>query len=155
MARKAATRNVEPEEESQEVPEVDTEASGGDRAGRGVPTKADAIRRALAEGIESPEEGVDFIRRTFGLDVSRQHFSASKSRAKQEQGGAQPAEPARRGRKPKEAPAQAVAGTPDPGPKPSAPVEGEANLLAALETMKPLVAALGADKVKRIVDILG
>ena len=40
-----------------------------------------------------------------------------------------------------------------PPEKPRA-VTGETDLLAAMEAMKPLVAALGAEKVKRIADLL-
>ena len=57
------------------------------------------------------------------------------------------------GRKPKAAPGQAVEGYLAPPPKPQAS-GGESDLLAAMEAMKPLVAALGADKVKRIADLL-
>lgn len=156
MAKKVAPKPVDPEDESRGMSEDDPETLGGGQEGHGVISKAAAIRRALAEGIGSPEEGVDFIRKTFGLDVSRQHFSASKSQTKKKnQGGETPAEPAKRGRKPKSAPGQAVADAPARKPKHSASSEGETDLLAAMEAMKPLVAALGADRVKRLVDILG
>jgi hypothetical protein len=32
---------------------------------------------------------------------------------------------------------------------------GEADIISALEALKPLVATLGADRLKRLVDILG
>ena len=72
------------------------------------------------------------------MDVSPQHFSSTKSQLKSKvlEG------------KPK----AAVEGYLAPPLKPSA--DGEAALLAAMEAMKPLVAALGADKVKRIADLL-
>jgi hypothetical protein len=43
----------------------------------------------------------------------------------------------------------------DPVAAPADPSNGEADLLAAMEAMKPLVANRGADKVNRIVDLLG
>jgi hypothetical protein len=48
-------------------------------AGEGKITKTAAVKAALAEGIESPEEGVDFIQKRFGIEIGRQHFSAVKS----------------------------------------------------------------------------
>ena len=65
---------------------------------------------------------------------------------------AQDAAPAARpARKPKAA-AQAVEGYLAP---PSFPDDGGIDLLDAMEAMKPLIASLGAEKVKRIVDLLG
>jgi hypothetical protein len=58
------------------------------------------------------------------------------------------------GRTPRAAPSQAVEGYLAPPPKPRGS-GGEPDILEAMEAMKPLVASLGADKVKRIVDLLG
>ena len=155
MARKSAKpRHVEPREESQEpedeeVPdEAEADEPGG---GRGGISKVEAVRQALAAGHESPEAGTDFIRRRFGIAVNRQHFSSTKSQIRKkerEDASAPGAEPA-----PKKRSAAPVEGYLAPPPEPRA--EGEPDLLAAMETMKPLIAALGADKVKRIVDLLG
>jgi hypothetical protein len=57
------------------------------------------------------------------------------------------------GRKPKAAPSQAVEGYLAPPPK-SVPAGGD-DLIESLETLKPLIAQYGADKVKRLVDLLG
>src|SRR5690606_13940693 len=72
-----------------------------------------------------------------------------KKRQEKESGG--PA--TRRGRKPGQAPDRGVEGDLAPPPKPRP--EGEGDLLAALEAMKPLVATLGKEQVHRIVDLLG
>ncbi|MEO6808557.1 MAG: hypothetical protein ABI353_05535, partial [Isosphaeraceae bacterium] len=56
------------------------------------------------------------------------------------------------GRKPKAGIGQAAEGDSASSPKSA---KGEANLLAAMEAMKPLVSNLGAERVKRIVDLLG
>ena len=61
---------------------------------------------------------------------------------------------AKPGRKPKAAPSQAVEGYLSAPPKQRG-TGAEPDLLDAMEAMKPLVASLGADKVKRIVDLLG
>jgi hypothetical protein len=112
--------------------------------------KVDAAKAALNEGIESPQLAVAYIAKRFGIELDPQHFSSIKSQLKKKQGLAEPA--AKRGPKPKDA--AAVEGYPAPPPKPQ-PATGEPDLLAAMETMKPLIAALGAEKVKRIVDLLG
>src|SRR3954453_2459135 len=88
MARKKTTpgsQRVESESENQDTEET----QGGGQEGHGFApgssrkmSKTDAIRAAMAEGIESPGDGVDFIRRRFGLEMSKQHFSATKSKLK-------------------------------------------------------------------------
>lgn len=155
MAKKAAKpKHVEPEEESQEVPE---EPEGGGQEGHGFAagesgiSKAEAIRRVIADGIDNPSLGSQEIKKRFDLDVTPQHFSATKANFKRAQAAAKPK--GKPGRKPKEAPNQAVEGYLAPPPKP-APAGGS-ELLDAMEAMKPLVASLGKDQVKRIVDLLG
>jgi hypothetical protein len=59
---------------------------------------------------------------------------------------------ARRCRKPKAAPGQGVEGYLTPPPKPAQAAVSD--LLDAMEAMKPLVASLGKEQVKRI-DLLG
>ena len=86
--------------------------------------------------------------------MTRQTFSSYKSELEGKGGQEEAAAPkGKPGRKPKAAPSQAVEGYLAPPPKPQA-AGGETDLLAAMEAMKPLVAALGADKVKRIADLL-
>jgi hypothetical protein len=99
-------------------------------------TKAEAVRRALAEGKDSPPVGVAYIKEQFGIDIAPQHFSAQKSQLKNK---AVVKVKGKRGPKP------AVVSRP----------EGETGLLEALEAIKPLVASMGAEKVKRLVDLLG
>src|SRR4051812_29269155 len=40
--------------------------------------KVDAVRAALADGVESPTEGVSYIKKTFGIVMTPQAFSTSK-----------------------------------------------------------------------------
>jgi hypothetical protein len=143
MAKKSAkTKPAQPE--SKEEPE----SLGGGQEGHGKITKSEAVRRALADGVDQPADGVAYVRDNFGLELSPTHFSAVKStHLKKQQGESAPK--GKPGRKPK----AAVEGYLAPPPKPAA--DGETDLLAAMEAMKPLVASLGADKVKRIVDLLG
>jgi hypothetical protein len=98
-------------------------------------TKAGAARIALAQGIESPKEAVAFIKRRFGIEIGRQHFTTLKSqyRKRDLRRTAGPRSRTRSG-------ARAADGGPD--------------LLDAIESMKPLIDSLGAEKVKKIVDLL-
>lgn len=106
-------------------------------------SKAKAVRAAIDAGKTSPEEGIPFVKRRFGIVVSKPHFFTIKSVYKRAQSSTDDSS----------------------GPKPKAdrprltnskaPMSGEPDVLAALEAMKPLVAALGAEKVKRIADLLG
>src|SRR5882762_7309855 len=70
MARKktAAPKHVEAEE-----------AQGGGQEGHGKITKSEAVRRALADGVDQPTEGVAYIKDNFGLEISPGHFSAVKA----------------------------------------------------------------------------
>ena len=107
-------------------------------------SKSAAARAALDAGIESPEKAVEFIRSQFGIEMSRQHFSTVKSQTKKKQGYTK----SKRGRKPKAA--NYVEGYLAPPPS-----GRRDNLIESLETLKPLVAQFGAEKVKRLVDLLG
>ncbi len=133
--------NQDPDQQALEASEPDTPRKM---------SKTDAIRAAVADGHESPGDGVDFIKKRFGLELSRQHFSATKSKLKTTGGG--------QAKKASQAPA--------PARKKAVPVEGylappeqpagrDGNLLDALEAIKPLIAQHGAESVKRMVDLLG
>jgi hypothetical protein len=129
MAKKAAPKPAETEDSS-----------------TGTISKSEAARQALAAGFEGPEEATDFIKKTFGIEMSRSHFSAVKSQIKAK-AEAPPAPKGKPGRKPR----ATVEGIFTPPPKPSS----EGALLEAMEAMKPLVASLGVEKVKRIAELLG
>jgi hypothetical protein len=140
MGRPRAAKH--PKAEPAAPPEQGPQPPGGGEA----VSKSAAAREAIAQGIDSPEDAVAFIKQRFGIEMSKPHFSAVKSQLKKrEASGAAPK--ASRGRKPK----AAVEGYLAP---PKVVPTGEGDLLEALEAMKPLVASLGAEKVKRIVDLL-
>jgi hypothetical protein len=143
MARKVSKpKHVEPEYERQET-RAQNAADGK------AFTKSAAAREAIAQGIESPQKASAFIKERFGIDMAPQHFSAVKSLIKKKEASTAPR--AKRGPKPK----SAEAAKDYLAPPPKNPASGEPDLLAVMEAMKPLVASLGADKVKRIVDLLG
>lgn len=150
-AAKAASKHAEPE--GKEAPE----SLGGGQEGHGFApgsmSKSEAIRRALAAGFEGPQEGTAYIRKEFGIEIAPGHFSAVKATEKKK-GSAPRGKP---GRKPKTWQSQKDAPPIEhyftPSPK-SAPAGGD-DLIDTLEALKPLVAQLGAEKVKRLVDLLG
>ena len=150
MARKKTTpasQPVQSRDESQDPDRQSLEATEPHPSRK--MSKTDAIRAAMAEGIESPGDGVDFIRRRFGIEMSKGHFSATKSKLKTAEGTK------------KAAPQAASKSSTKPQPvgdyqtPPEQPAGRDGNLLDALEQMKPLIAQYGPDHVKRMVDLLG
>src|SRR5947208_7612225 len=100
-------------------------------------SKADAVRAAVAEGIDTPEEGVAFILKKFGIEMGKPMWSSYRSQEKaraKKAGGGQPA--AKRGRKPRAAAA--------PAPVPSG--NGPAGLSIQVEAIKSLVDTLGVEQ---------
>src|SRR5262245_35467589 len=96
-------------------------------------SKAEAVRKAIAAGHDQPEQGVDYIKREFGLDMGRQHFSSTKSQMKKKS-EAEPtakAPKANPGRKANVAEAQSA--------PTKAASNGESDLIESLETLKPLI----------------
>ena len=160
MARKKSSPGRQPVQSEDENQDVEGTQGGGQEGDGFAPgssrkmSKTDAIRAAVAEGIESPGDGVDFIRTRFGIEMSKQHFSATKSKLK-------PAEAAgtSQGGVRKSAPTTAATRKPEPvedyQTPPEQPAGRDGDLLDALEQMKPLIAQYGPDHVKRMVDLLG
>ncbi len=148
MARKKTTpasQPVQSRDESQDPDQQSPQSTGPD-ASRKM-SKTDAIRAAMAEGIESPGDGVDFIRKRFGLEMSKQHFSATKSKLKSAEDAMKSA--------PQAAPKSSTKPVGDYQTAPEQPAGRDGNLLDALDQMKPLIAQYGPDQVKRMVDLLG
>ena len=160
MARKKISpgpQHVELEAETRD----NAATQGGGQEGHGFApgssrkmSKTDAIRAAIAEGIESPGGGVDFIRSRFGIEMSKGHFSATKSKLKSAEAAGASKDVAR-----KSTPKSATKRKPEPvedyQTPPEQPAGRDGNLLDALEQMKPLIAQYGPDHVKRMVDLLG
>jgi len=139
-------RHVEPEDESQDIETQEAVERGNPDAGATI-SKSEAVRRALAAGKELPDEGVAYIRQQFGIEIAKPHFSATKSQIKKREGGPAKGNP---GRKPTTAAEGYLAPPPKQRPSDDAP-----DLIESLEALKPLVAEYGAEKVKRLVDLLG
>jgi hypothetical protein len=143
-ARKPAPASIEAEEISQEVPDGEPETAP--ESGRRGPNKSKAARQAIDAGYEKPVEAVAYIKEMFGVDMNPQHFSAIKSNYKKKRGGAKPAASKKR--------APLIDGYLAPPPK-QFPPDGQPDLIESLEALKPMIASLGADTVKRLVDLLG
>lgn len=146
MAKKAASKHVEPEYEPQGTSESELQTSP-----RGTVSKAEAVRAAIDAGMKSPTDGIAYAMKHFGIAVTKPHFSAIKSNYKKTGGVKAPK--GKPGRKPKAAVSHSVEGYLAPPPKQRS--GGEGDLLETLETLKPLIASHGADKLKRLVDLLG
>ena len=154
MARTPTTKHpksLEPARQSQgksEPPPLEPapKAAPKPAAKREVVSKSEAIRHALAAGFGGPQEGTAYIRKEFAIELTPSHFSAVKATGKKKGGTASKGKP---GRKPR----QPVDGFIAPPAKRR--TNGEADLIESLETLKPLIAQYGPDKMKRLVDLLG
>ena len=141
MARKsgkapvAEVKDVMEEEVQDQDVEGDPADDGPETEGK-PRSKAGAARATLAEGITVPKQASAHIKKKYGIDISPQQFSAEKSRLKHRGGLPGPGEGFFAAPSRQDAP-------------------GDANLLEAMEVIKPLIAQLGPDKVKRMVDLLG
>ena len=159
--KKSVPATVEPEDESQESPEEEPAVVIEPTPAAPAVSKAEAVRIALSEGLESPGDIHEFVLKKFGHDIPNQMISSYKAQEKARQAKkaatAPKAEPAKRGRKPKSTYWQSDPTAPplesyfDSSPLPKA----EPDILLALEGVKELVSQFGADKVKRMVDLLG
>lgn len=143
----AAPKHVEPEDQSQEELEATPPESV---------SKVEAVRRAVAAGVETPAQGADYVMKHFGIEMDNKTFSLNRSQAKSRAaklGGATKGKP---GRKPKVV-AERGGSIVDNGfvAQPAKPrANGEGDLLETLEALKPLIASQGAARLKRLVDLI-
>jgi hypothetical protein len=119
---------------------TDSESAGHTSNGT-ITNKSEAVRRTLAAGIVQPMEGVAYIKSRFGIEIGPQHFSAVKSNTMRKLGT--PTVNTRFQPKLEKTPTR------------TSRANGEADLIASLETLKPLIDQFGPDKLKRLVDLLG
>jgi hypothetical protein len=91
-------------------------------------SKAEAVRQAIAAGVDQPQEASAYIKEKFGLEVSPPMFSSYKSQMKKRQGG--------RGRR-------------------KARGNGPAGGVDLARKVKALVDEYGADAVKEMAEVFG
>ena len=84
MAKKAAVETPA-EDVSQEEPEFALNGTPGE-----TPSKAEAVRRAMAAGLDSPGDIADFARSKFGLEIAKPQVSAYKAQTKAKERGNEP-----------------------------------------------------------------
>jgi hypothetical protein len=111
-------------------------------------SKADAVRAALAEGVDTPDEGIAFIQKRFGIEMDKPTWSSYKSAEKTRKAKAAGGDPPRVGRPPVHPPSvESPASTPPHG---SAP-----NVAQSIEAIKDLVDTLGVEQVVAIAKLFG
>ena len=118
---------------------ADSEAPADGGASAETISKSEAVRRALAAGIDKPAEGVAFIKKEFGLELTSGQFSTVKFQEGKKKGRT----PGKRGRKP--------AATSAPGLVVNGRSAGNPAELA--RAVKALVMAHGPEAVKGMVDV--
>jgi hypothetical protein len=112
-------------------------------------TKAEAVRQALAKGIEAPGEISDFLKSQYGLDMPKQMASTYKSQQKARDLRVATIGVVKRGPKPKgQLTGQIITSS-------KHYAGGDTDIISSLESLKPLIARYGPDRVKRLVDLLG
>jgi hypothetical protein len=138
--------------------------ANGPAGGEDTPSKLsyqELVKAALDAGYDTAKVAVPWIRQKFGGQVpekfNENSFNTTKSILKKKAGGpsaaASPAKtPGRRGGRKKAAPVAAAA--PVVRPAAAAPVQVD-DIVLQMETIKVLVKQLGADQVKRMVDLFG
>jgi len=102
-------------------------------------SKTDAVKAAIAEGVDKPADGVAYVKEKFGVDITAQYFSIIKSHAKLKGGK-------KSSRKVRSSAAVSPASAPSSN--------GKHNVATSLATIKKLVDELGVDQVKEIAEML-
>ena len=151
MTRTKTTKNSRPSDfEAKLTNSSEADTPKATRSSRKAISKSKAARAALEAGHAGPQEAVAYIKKNFNIDMSPQHFSAVKSNVKKKEALAS-------GASAKEATTKARSSAIDGylAPPPRSHTKPDGDLLDVMESMKPLIAQYGPDRVKRIVDLLG
>lgn len=91
----------------------------------------EAVRQALAAGVDKPKEAVEYIKAKYGLDMKPQMFSSYKSNVQKKALGVRPGGGGKR---------------PLPG--------GIMGLADSFTSLRALVSQYGADEVRRLIDVV-
>jgi hypothetical protein len=105
-------------------------------------SKAAAVRAALADGLDRLDDIAAYVKAKHGHDIPKPQISAYKTQSKAKTAGTAPKPVAEKKAKPA-APQVAKHGG-----------GGETDLITAMEAMKPYVKVHGAERLKRIIDLL-
>lgn len=129
-------------------PETPAQEPAADATPKETVSKADAVRAALAEGIDSPDDGVAFLKKRFGIEIDKPTWSSYKSAEKTRQAKAAGGEKPKLGRPPLHQPS--VESPMSTSPQGKAP-----NVVQSLESIKDLVETLGVEQVVAIAKLFG
>ncbi|HYH66062.1 MAG TPA: hypothetical protein VD866_15315 [Urbifossiella sp.] len=111
--------------------------------------KAAAVRAALAEGVDTPDEGIAFIKARYGIEMGKPMWSSYRSQEKARQAKRAGGGSTRRGRAPRVASA-----VPDAASAP-APSNGSIGVAGSVQAIKSLCDQLGANQVVAIAQLFG
>lgn len=112
-------------------------------------SKAEAVRQAMGEGLDSLDEIEGFLKSRFGIEMPRAQLSAYKAQTKKKAAGGDESTKPKRGRKPRQMAEMGHVATS------KVEAKGDGDLLDALKAIKGLVSAHGVAKVHEMVDLLG
>lgn len=138
IARHPKSEAAEPEVEDRELPEDEQDAEPEESGGK-APSKADMVRAAVAEGIEKPQEGVDFIKARFGVEMGKPMFSSYRAQQKA------------RERKAAGEPAAARRSSVAAPPRNAAP----GGIVADIADIRRLLATHGKEGLRELIEVLG
>lgn len=125
------------------IAEVDLDlVEAPDDAGTDI-SNAQAVRNAMSAGLDDID-GIDaFVREHYGKEIPRQQISAYKSQTRRKAG-----EPPTRGRRSRASVEGYLA---PPSPRGA---RNNGDVIDALQALKPLVARMGVENVKKLADLL-
>src|SRR5262245_33452154 len=106
-------------------------------------SKAEAVRRAMAAGMQTPAEGVAFVKDHFGIEMDNKTFSLNRSQQRARAGKAASGKP---GRKPWTAVQATTA---------FASRANGGDIFSDIESVKALIGKHGKAGLKRLVDAIG
>jgi len=110
-----------------------------------TPNKSDAIKEALASGVNKPKEVVAWVKDKYGLAIDPQYVSTLKTQLKSS--GTTPSS------KPK------VATAPKPGPRPTSttlsPRAAGSDMVTVAKQLREMVDQYGKDAILEMVEIVG
>jgi len=114
-------------------------------------SKAEAVRQALSAGMESPEDGVGFIKSNYGIELSKQMWSSYRAQQKARDG-----KKAESAGVPKGKPGRKAASVSqlDKVVKTIQPAVGS-SVISDLAAVKALVEKLGVNEVVEIAKLFG
>jgi hypothetical protein len=144
MGRPRLAKHPKPEElEPATTPESQQSAEGQAKI-----TKASAVRAALADGLDAPDDIAEFAKSRYGIEISNQMVSSYKSQEKARQAKQADEPKGKPGRKPATASAPTTTTT-------ATAKSASGDIISDIEAVRHLIDKHGKDGLKRLVEALG